>query len=406
MIRKLKIRLILLSMICLTILLSLLVTGMNLINYTALTRESDEILTLMSETHGRLPSLDLPNKLPEHLSPEIPYETRYFSVLLNGIGNPIYVETGRIAAVNTKTALQYAKAAMERNGDNGFLDHFRYCRVQEEDRTLLIFLDCGRKLDTAKSFLITSISIALCGLVTVFFVILFFAERIVRPIAESYEKQKRFITDAGHEIKTPLTVIGANTELLEMDLGEHESLTEIRNQTKRLGDLTRDLVALARMEESDHRLSVIDFPISEVVAEAMLPFATIAKAREIRFSQGIEPLLTARGDSKSITQLVSILMDNVIKYTPAGGIAELSLSKQSRGICLSVCNTVAEPMDEADLPHLFERFYRTDRSRNSETGGYGIGLSLAEAIVVAHGGRIRADCPDEHRFRILITLPT
>ena len=253
--------------------------------------------------------------------------------------------------------------------------------------------------------MITSISIALIGLALVFLGILFFAERIVRPIAESYDRQKRFITDAGHEIKTPLTIIGANTELLEMDFGENESLEEIRNQTKRLGDLTRDLVSLARMEETERKITMIDFPLSEIISETVLPFGAIGEAKKIRLTYEIEPMLTLRGDSKSIAQLVSILMDNAVKYTPVCGMVVLRLSKQTRGLYLSVCNTVSDPVNKSDLPHLFERFYRTDRSRNSETGGHGIGLSLAEAIVTAHGGRIRADCPEEGWFRITVLLP-
>ena len=322
MIRKLKIKFIILSTTSLLVLLTVIVACMNFLNYTSITSEVDDILTLLSQNEGTFPDFvggrpDGPeNQLPPHMSPELPYETRYFSVVLDAQGSVVHTDTNRIKAVDRKAAIAYAQSAMGKSGETGFEDAFRYLKSYEDDTVRITFLDCGRRMDSFEQFLWTSIGIALSGFAVVFCVICFFAGRIVRPIAESYEKQKRFITDAGHEIKTPLTIINANIDLLEMDIGTSESLSDIRQQTRRLTTLTGDLVYLARMEEDDAKLAMIEFPLSEIVSEAAAAFKAPALARRQNLSCDIEDMLSVRGNDKAITQLVSILLDNAIKITP------------------------------------------------------------------------------------------
>ncbi len=411
MIRKLKIKFIILSMTSLLVLLTVIVAGMNVLNYTSITAEVDDILIFLSKNKGTFPDFgggpmgNPGNQLPPHMSPELPYETRYFSVVLGEDGTVLHVDTNRIKAVDRQTAIAYAQSAVSKQNETGFENAFRYLKSYEERTVRITFLDCGRRMDSFDRFLWISILIALSGFAIVFFVICFFAGKIVRPIAESYEKQKRFITDAGHEIKTPLTIINANIDLLEMDVGMSESLTDIRQQTMRLSSLTSDLVYLARMEEADHKLPMIEFPLSEVVSEAALAFKAPALAQEKNFSCDIEDMLSMRGNDKAITQLVSIIMDNAMKYSPMGGDISLSLTKQNRVVNLTVVNTTTEAIARDALDHVFDRFYRTDPSRNSATGGHGIGLSLAHAIVSAHGGKIHAWTKDGACFGITATLP-
>ena len=418
MIKRLKLRFLLLAMSALAILLTVTVTAMNVINYTSVTREADEVLALLSQNRGAFPGFEggaprppevapegdsaPPDKLqsgrlPHNMSPELPYESRYFSVLLDANGNALQVDTGRIAAVDRDQAVAYALSVED---DRGFADDFRYARVEEEGNLRITFLHCRRQLDAFYNFLLTSCLIALGSFLLMGAVMLFCAGRIIRPIAESYEKQKRFITDAGHEIKTPLTIINANVDLLEMEQGESESLSDIRQQAKRLTTLTNDLVYLARMEESEKRLCRADFPISEIVQESAAPFGALAEAQGKRIDCRITPALSFHGDPKSIEQLVSILMDNALKYSPADSCVELTLKKQGRQLLLTLRNATAEPVDREALPRIFDRFYRADGSRNSQTGGHGIGLSVAKAIVTAHGGRISAFAVDDHTFGI------
>ncbi len=342
------------------------------------------------------------------LSVEAPYESRYFSVRLAEDGSVNNVDTGRIAAVDMDSAVEYAEKALDTGKERGFLDDYRYVvTTSSEGDTLVIFLDCGRNLGTFRTFLFASIGMAAAGCAAVLLLVVLFSGRIVRPVAESYEKQKRFITDAGHEIKTPLAIIDADADVLEMDLEDenNEWLQDIRRQTKRLTELTNDLVYLSRMEEQQSSANLVDFPISDLVSETAQGFQSRALQKEQVFTQNIQPMLTLHGDEKAIRQLTSILLDNAVKYTPEGGSIDLKLEQQGRNIVLSVFNDSASPVPKESMAKLFDRFYRTDPSRSSTTGGNGIGLSIAKAVVQAHKGRISASTADEKSLKITAILP-
>ncbi len=407
MIRKLKTKFIVLAMTALFALLAVIVAGMNWINYHSVVRDADMLLSILSQNKGAFPDFGSgPNHpLPPNMSPETPYESRYFSVFLNASGDVVNTETSKIASVDSETAAEYAQTVMERQNGQGFIQEYRYVLRSELNGCRITFLDCGRDLAAFRNFLLASCGMAFIGYVVVFFVIFFFAGRIIRPIAESYEKQKQFITDAGHEIKTPLTIINANVDILEMELGENESLTDIQQQTERLKSLTNDLVMLARMEEAGNTMPKIEFPVSEVVAEAARPFRALAIQQGKEFVCSIQPMLSFNGNDKAIQQLVSILLDNALKYSPSGGTIALHMERQNKTLSLSVFNTAATEIARESLSRVFDRFYRTDASRNSETGGHGIGLSIAKAIVTAHGGKIQAWTQDGRSFQITATFP-
>lgn len=404
MIQKLRRKYILLSIVAICALLTVLATGMNVISYRAMVREADSTLELLGQNRGRFPEMkngkfNLP---PMPFSPELPYESRFFSAVIDGTGEIAFVDTDKIASVDEITARTYAEKAQ---GDSGFVGDYRYLRSYEKDGQRLVFLDCGRKLDSFRTFLWASVSMAVLGAVAACFFIGFFAGRILRPMAESYEKQKRFITDAGHELKTPLTVINANADILEMEMGEkNESLEDIRQQTRRLTKLTNDLVLLARMEESEGKLQKLPFPLSELTAEAVHPFRAPVQAQSKHLVCHIAPMITISGCANDVTQLVTILMDNALKYTPEGGTVTVKLETAGKNALLSVSNTTEETLSQRDLEHLFDRFYRADVSRNSGTGGHGIGLSVAQAIVHNHGGKIQASA-EPGSFCITATFP-
>ena len=233
---------------------------------------------------------------------------------------------------------------------------------------------------------------------------IFLSAYIVKPFLENYEKQKRFITDAGHELKTPLTIIDADAEVLEMDFGENEWLSDIQNQTKRLTDLTNNLILLARMEEESMKLPMVEFPLSDVAEEVIGNFQTLAKAQNKFLHGKIQPMISMKGDEKAIRQLIGILLDNAVKYSDEKGEILLTVEVQRNHIFLSVFNTT-EFINKKEIAHLFERFYRADKSRNSQTGGYGIGLSIAAATVRANKGKISAITEDEKSLRITAVFP-
>lgn len=408
MIRKLKTKFIILSMTALFVLLAVIVAGMNIINYNSIIEEADSILSFLSQNKGAFPEMGGKHikKLPPNLSPETPYESRYFSVFYNEMNTVVNVDVSKITSVDKSTAVKYANDILCAKTNHGFTDEYRYTVNQDYNGTRITFLDCGRKLGSFHNFLISSIAMSMSGYTVVFFIIFIISGKIIKPIAESYEKQKRFITDASHEIKTPLTIISANADLLEMELGEdNESLADIKEQTKQLRSLTEDLVLLTRMEEAENNMPKIDFPISEVVLETANTFRALAISQKKNFICNIEPMLTLNGNDKAIRRLVSILLDNALKYSPSESTVEISLEKKNRTIFLSVFNTTETEVNSEKLQYVFDRFYRIEESRNSETGGHGIGLSVAKAIVTAHNGKISASTKDGKTFLITAIFP-
>ncbi len=407
MIQKIKIRFIAVAMVALFILLTVIVIGMNIMNYNSVVQDADNKLELLSQNQGIFPEFGTDKRwpIPANMTIETPYEIRYFSVLLAPNGKVIQTDTSRIKAIDKASAIQYASKAVQTENLRDFIGNYRYVLSAEGAAVRITFLDCSREVNAFRSFLLSSICMAGVGYLSFFFVLLFFSNRIVRPVTESYEKQKRFITDAGHEIKTPLAIIKADVDVLEMEYGENEWLDGIQAQVKRLADLTNDLVYLSRMEETEDSLQMIEFPFSDVVSETAQAFHAVAQTQSKVFQCNVEPMLSLTGNEKAIRQLVCILMDNAMKYSPDNGFVSLTAEKQGRHLCLSVFNNTVDPIEKQNLSHIFERFYRMDSSRSSQTGGYGIGLSVAKAIVSAHNGKISAATQDGHSLQITIQFP-
>ena len=412
MINKLKRKFIVLATVFMLVLMAALLLIMNGVNYHEVVAESDRILDVLSQPDAPFLNDRQPPEKPEQfdgfiprgMSPEVPYESRFFVASVSADGEILQTDASRIISVDDETAEAYIRSAMSSKKERGFLDQFRFSKTSGESGTQVLLLDCGRRLDSFRTFLWISVIVGLFGCVVVFLAFVFTAGRIVAPIAESYEKQKRFISDAGHEIKTPLTIINANVDLLELD-GEKEELTEIRQQTQRLTTLTNHLVQLSKMEEAAHTLQKVELPFSDLVTETANEFRAPAASKQLDFRMQIMPNVTVSGAPEALRQLISILLENAVKYAPEGGALTIELSVHKKAAVLSIRNTAAEKMEEKDLPHVFDRFYRTDTSRNSQTGGHGIGLSIAKAITNAHDGSITASTTDGSDFCVTVTLP-
>lgn len=392
------------------------------------------------------------NDLKRHgISPESQFDTRYFTVTINSKGDVENIDTSKIASVSSENAAEYAKklwkSGKKGDGKSGFADNYKYLTVDEDGSTMYIFLSCQRELSTIRAYILASVGISVFGLVVVFIMIYFFSGKILKPVSESYEKQKRFITDASHEIKTPLTIIDANTEVIEMMYGENEWTISTRKQVTRLTSLTEKLVFLSRMDEEATKLEMLEFSLSDAILDTAEPFKAVAGTKGKKLTIDVTDGILYTGDEKTIRQLVSILLDNAMKYSGCssagfekGNINKTNLNKtklnktnsnkttQTQNDCVTTINqapeieislktfgksriiTVWNTVDEtANIKKgrqdiLFERFYRADTSHNSKTGGFGIGLSAAYAIVKAHKGRITAESKDGRSIKFTIVL--
>lgn len=330
-------------------------------------------------------------------------ETEYFFITVDDNGAVTNVYPGTADDISVERAEKYAASVVESGDTRGFLDDYRYLYTQQGDGAVIIFVDCERNLEGFRKLVLGSVLLSLIGTALVFVLLLFFSKRIVRPFAEIYDKQKRFITDAGHELKTPLSIIAADAEVLTMDIGQNEWVDEITNQTQRLTKLTNDLIFLARTEEA-LPTQMASFSLSQLMLDTVQSFEAVAKTQDKAIQADIPPGLMLYGDERAIQKLLTILLDNALKYMPAHETVHCGLTEQRTTFQLWVRNPCA-PMSDAQISRLFDRFYRTDASRNSKTGGYGLGLSIAKAIVSAHKGKIIASAPDKGTLMITATLP-
>lgn len=400
MIKKLRWRFIAIAMYSMIFVTLILVGAINIINQQNLNNEINEMLTLISENDGRIPSPGQKDAIKhihppeEKITPETQFKTRYFVVKTNSNGVIDFVETKNIAAVSQEQAAAYAREILEENKTEGLYDIYSYKVSESENGKMIVFLDSSQQIVSKYSLLVTSITVAGISVAIVFLLVFFLSKKAIKPFVESIEKQKQFITDASHEIKTPITIISANVDLLKMDYGENKWLKSIKNQTERLTSLTNGLTLLAKSDEMQVPIHQSTFSMSNLVRETAESFKILAEADNKTFNIKVQPDINIYGDKENLKQVISILSENAIKHSNKNGIINLSLSIKGKYTVLELYNT-CNSIKQEEINRIFDRFYRADSSRSRGTGGYGIGLSIAKAIVEMHKGKISAKTYDE-----------
>lgn len=405
MIKKLRQKFILISMFSLTFVIAIIIGIINIQNYSSIVKRADEKLELILNNNGIFPREKDDKMTPpdNKMSPEAPFETRYFSVTFNNNGEITKVNIDRIAAIDELSAESYATSLYNNSKTKGFFRNYRYQSKTTDTETLYVFIDCQHDLITFREFLYASLLFSLIGITAIFLLVLFSSKIILKPISESYEKQKHFITDASHELKTPLTVIDASADVLEMEVGENEWITSIKDQVTRLTKLTEDLLMLSRMNETN-KVIFTDFSLSEVLEDSIKRFESVAISQGKTIKTNIPNNISYNGEINMISQLFSILLDNALKYTNEKGLIKVSLTETEKNKKIVFYNT-CENIEIGNHDYLLERFYRKDSSRNSNTGGHGIGLSIAKSIIDNHKGKINIKSDDGKSITITITLP-
>ena len=385
MFRKVRKKFVIVAVCSVFIVMLCILGTINIVNYTKVVNNADEIIDILKEGNG-----EFGNFPGQDFSPEMPFSTRYFTVTLAPDGKVVRMNLNKIVSVSVEEAASYATELSAKGKASGFYGNFRYGVLSmHTGETMYLFVDCFVELESFNNFLLASIVIGSVGVAVVFVLVFIFSGRIMKPVAESYRKQKQFITDAGHEIKTPLTVIGANTELIEMLSGESEWTKGIKEQIERLKNLTEKLIFLAKTEEQTN-ISMFEFSLTDAVRETIQSFAAVAASRNISLTTDIQNDLCYIENEEMIRQLVSLLTDNALKYTDGDTVAVTLRAENGKRI-LETRNR-ASYMRDGSLNGVFERFARGDSSRNSQTGGQGIGLSVSKAIVEAHKGKIKGEC--------------
>ena len=399
MIYKLQRKFIAVSAISLFSVILLMFVAFTVLNFLSMNRSLDALTERISKEDGRFngqadeppqkPDGPRPQSPTDFITPETPFSTRHFTVWFDSDYNAVRTNTEFIYSIDDETAEDYGMRAIEKGEEMGWISNYRYRLADTERGLVAVFVDGS----TQRAAFLRSLLIALCVLLAsalvVITLIFIFSKRAMKPVAESYEKQKQFITDANHELKTPLTLILANLELAKCELGENEWLEDIRIEGEKMTELVNQLVALSRMDEM-RALDVSEIEMDELVHEAISTFDVLAANKGKRITLDVDEEIRFHGDEMLIRRLVGILLDNAVKYCDEGGEIKVSL-KQKRHIILTVENSYAAA-ESLELDRLFDRFYRSDKARSS--AGYGIGLSIAKAIVQAHRGEIASYKPD------------
>ena len=362
--------------------------------------QADQMTRIISENNGTVPKMKdydenssnkqfFRNSFYE-FNEESAYRTRYFSVSINADRQIKSVDMDHVAAIDEKKAVRMTKLVLFSPKEVGNIGNYRFRKEYTNGVVSdIIFLDCKESQEFYR--LVVTLTISVSALLTLLITIIFIiaSKRVVRPFEVNSQRQKQFITDASHELKTPLAIISANAEVLQYKGEQNEWLQNIVEQAKRMGKLINQLLVLAKLDEVQENNERQEIDMKELVEKAVEPFHEVLEQKDVMLSVEAEDGLIVRANREQIEQLVTILMDNASKYVNEHGRIVWKLGKNHKGDAFSVANTTEE--DKIDTARLFDRFYRNDSSRSSKTGGHGIGLSIAKKIVDAHKGSIAAE---------------
>ncbi|MCD7761012.1 MAG: HAMP domain-containing histidine kinase [Clostridiales bacterium] len=311
----------------------------------------------------------------------------FYSVAFDGDGTPFSVDTGDGTLYTESQLTQVAEALLDTGHTEGTYGNFIYCIDTEKNYTLVVLMDNTLVSDSFTTLFRNALLLGAIMVVILFLCATALARWIIRPLEESDRRQRQFLSDAGHELKTPVAVVEANAELLEREIGENKWLRNIRSESNRMAGLVSELLTLVRTEQEPPQTELLDF--SRLVLGGVLPFESVAFEQGRELDCQIDENITLQGNPGQLSQLVSILMDNALSHSDGAGDIAISLQREKAGALLAVSNPGFIP--ERDRPEIFARFFRSDSNR-SDTGHYGLGLTIAQNIVTVHQGEIAVSC--------------
>lgn len=399
MIKTLQKKFVFTAMTAISVLILLLLGAINIANIIIVGKEIDKTLEIVADMETEIKSQTPKFDPVLHNAPagrpkndyDVFMSSNFFVVRFDAQGNIIYTDVSRTSSLTEEEAEYLALEIYESENETGKIQKFRYIVRDnyENSGKTAVFLDTSGESFSYFRVLLLSVSIGLvCWVLMLVFVILL-SKKAIRPIAENIEKQKQFITNAGHEIKTPLAIIQSNTEAMELYNGEKKWSKNIKEQTVRLSTLMKHLLALARMDEGAAQINPADFSITDTLKKILGSFLQSVEEKKIYLRTEIQENINLYADKLQIEQLLTILIDNAVKYTDENGTINVFLEKSDNHAMLKIQNT-CKNLPGVSPEKLFDRFYRGDSSRNQKQGGYGIGLAIARSITEANKGKISA----------------
>ena len=406
MTKSLKRRFVFFTMAAVGCLLVFIVVAINSLNWAMLERQSDAVLEALVKADGLFQQIDFrrPPPFSRPLNMDRMRASRFFIVRSDLDGNILEVNTDQISAIDQETAKHYAEEVFKTDQLYGRTHGYKFATQTIGPHQLTFFMDISEQRENFRMVLFSSMAISVLCWVIVLIIVIPLSGRMIRPVLIGIEKQKQFITNAGHEMKTPLAIIQSNNDTMALIHGENKYNGHIRNQTRRLNALMTNLLSLAKLDE-EQPLPTALVHISEMMNELIPVYRDDAEVRGLQFSARIEPDVNLLTHQDSFYQMITILLDNALKYTPENGKIEFSLRRSGKHILIIAENT-CDPSLEPDPERLFERFYRGDPVRTQKNGasGYGIGLSAARAICENFGGKLTAEYPSENSIRFTAKL--
>lgn len=389
MLKKLKIKFICIFMIIVTVMLGVIFG--TVISMTHRNIEQHSISAMRD-----IASPPKPHNMPEKEFEHLPKP--HFSLLITPEGEFIAEDNGMFDLSDKEYLNSLFEYAESRDEESGIIPDtsLRYFRNKTPMGNSYIFTDISAETDMLEGLYRTSIIIGIIAFLLFFVISIFLANWAIKPVEDAWNKQKQFIADASHELKTPLTVITTNAELIKSENTEENKIKftdNILTMSKQMRGLVESLLELARLDNGNLKKDFSVFDLSEIVSDATLPFEALFFEKEQNFSSETESEIRINGNFEQIKQVVDILLDNAHKYSPNGSEIKLTLKRQSKNQCrLSVSNE-GDAIPAEELKNIFKRFYRGDKTRQMNHS-YGLGLSIAESIVKEHTGKISAESKD------------
>lgn len=356
------------------------------------TQEADRAIQMIYDGDGFFPTGDHKHDPITgsgfQVTPETQFEVRYFIATLGSSGEAISVNSEHIAELDWNEIVSTARQIEGTGQGSGYEGHYRFAVFDEgDDVQTVVAVNRFRAFQTGLSVLFMTVAGSVACVLVLLVILIPTSKRMVRPFAENFEKQQRFISDASHELKTPLAIISVDTDLIEAEAGESRWTQSMRHQVSRMDTLVKGMLELSRANAPVKEEDALPVAFFEIAERCASDFAPLAEMEGKSLEAQVEPGVFAKGPADDLERVCGILLDNAVKYCDEGGTVRMNLVRQRKTAVLKVSNPCAG-LREDDLGHLFDRFYRADESRDRKTGGYGIGLSIAQAIAERHKGRL------------------